>query len=926
MFMKASATSTAVFKPVRLSEGARIVLAASLLFLSGCMDTISAVTPAPGPSPAAFGATTATNLNNNSIQLNWPAAPSNAVSFTVYQTNLNTLALIPVNEGLPVSQTSIIETGLTANTLYSYVVRWIDGSGNSDGNMTVVSALTFGGVTGSTGLATTSAYVTFAAAGPSATSVNVYCSNSFQTSTLMAQASNTATSVNVTGLLSGTTYTCNVRAVVTATTLLDDNTATTSFQTVSQSAQYGFGNSGYQGVVLVQAYGDAPNAQAVGSPQAPAILARQVSITWANFGNSTYLSAYKLVRVAQGGTLNMNTSTVCTATTQTACQVCVSQPPAANSYSRTCTDFAVAISPQRYEYAVTYVVNQNPLMAEEMPAGQSTTPFRILVPIPPSYMTLVHRDSVNYEMCTLYLNQHPDPSNHQRCLYTGQGATPYSTNALGSNPLSLASGYYDFGYDLFVDRFGEGCNWTPASNGGMCNAGMSSGDCHGVLGTQQVQYYPNNTFPYVPKPPVTTIGSVGNVYWATDTNTCWYKVSASKWISNATFSASDLATLGQSPYFTSVPFASIVTNVPNTNVSVPPLVGTVHFANEVCQAQVDSTYGPKRIMRKREFVAASGFQTLAGEPNPITDTTYLNNLFSSSYIGNNSGASYTPIQACYTGTLSTFGIAGNLPYNGFNTAGVEWANNLSTTGPYQGGSIVLGSVSTQNCTSRFGIQDLLGNNGMWLSDQLSCTGNGTSGSCNGTTSSYDAGNTDLNTFYFNGTQGPGGASGSGGAAKIGIMPYGLVNAGPTNFLGVLENFAANSGIPFSNTVASYLSVPLGLPMVGNDSGNANLVSSLPVNSQLVISGGTGHSPSAPSGIIMDTSVSGTRTLNIATIGLNAAPSQVSFQNPNPGRFSFDGSAHSAMTDSEGDTLDWGFSSSLYGLGGNSGVRCVLPAE
>ncbi len=74
-------------------------------------------------------------------------------------------------------------------------------------------------------------------------------------------------------------------------------------------------------------------------------------------------------------------------------------------------------------------------IAEELPLSGNTS-FRITVPIPPANMVLSHRDSINYEMCSL-MGKPTDPLNHQRCTYSGLAKNPYNSNP-GNSPLNLS--------------------------------------------------------------------------------------------------------------------------------------------------------------------------------------------------------------------------------------------------------------------------------------------------------------------------------------------------------------------------------------------------------------------------------------------------------------------------------------------------------
>ncbi len=125
-------------------------------------------------------------------------------------------------------------------------------------------------------------------------------------------------------------------------------------------------------------------------------------------------------------------------------------------------------------------------------------------------------------------------------------------------------------------------------------------------------------------------------------------------------------------------------------------------------------------------------------------------------------------------------------------------------------SFIIGSLETSQCVSRFGAQDLVGNIWNWTSDQLTNCSTVTH-TCQGATSGLDSGNTDLNIFNFDGVQGPGGVA----AGQV-----------PANYTDqwFLQNGIVGGSGGAQGYGAGYFSAPLGLPLVGNDNGNAILIS------------------------------------------------------------------------------------------------------
>jgi len=474
------------------------------------------------------------------------------------------------------------------------------------------------------------------------------------------------------------------------------------------------GNLAYNGPLRIAAWGDAPGAPA-GTPSG-----RQVAVTWNESGGADANTVYKLLRVAEGGALDPATVAPCTSTTDTCCLVCT----VAEGNALTCTDTNVAASPKRYEYAI---IPDH----ETFPAPD--TSYRLLVPIPPHDMVLVQRDSANYEMCQR-MGASTDPFNHQRCPYAGLGAVPYNAGP-GKPALGLSGSYYDFGYNLFVDRWEAACKWTS----GAC----SIGNC-----------YRNSA----PTASPTVTAADGTVFYQTvSPGDCFVRVSG----------------VWKSMNDASVPAASralAYTNTASTTYRRPP-IADINQANAwaVCQAVVDADYGAKRLLRIREREVAIAWPWLPGEPGAIDDTTI------------------TAMEAGSSGRCNTDNLHGGTP-TAFNTAAETAASNNTVL------SYVIGSSATRNCVSRIGAQDVVGNVAEWYSDQMA-TCSSSSHTCTGGTSTLDNGNTDFAGFRFDGVQGPAATS-----------------------MWTISSRSYN---------ANYLSLPLSIPLVSNDNGNALAIGGTP---------------------------------------------------------------------------------------------------
>ncbi|MCB9086034.1 MAG: fibronectin type III domain-containing protein [Bdellovibrionaceae bacterium] len=712
-----------------------ICLCGIVLLLGSCLGKESEVTSGSSSNPSSptdpasdfgfTGVSSVSNLDDTRIQISWSAATgSDVIGYRVYEMqadgSLTTLATVPT------SILSYIHSGLTAGTLHNYVVRAVDNSNETDGNFKILSGLTYAGITSATLKGFGQVDVAFPAGSTDIQSLKIYGTVGAST-TLLKTVSSASTTASLTGLTDGANYSFTVKAVSN----LGQEDENLSTEALALPSSY---DSQYNGVMLVKAFGDAPGAP-TGQPTA-----KQVSVTWLAFTGATVSTEYVLVRVGQGGVLDMSSLPTCTNVMTSSCQVCT----ATGVGPKTCTDTNVASSPQKYDYVVTLKSGGT---TYELPTSNSA--YRVTVPVPPSNMALVHRDSANFEMCQL-MGKTSDPLNKQRCAYTGLGAVPYDKgSSVDTAPLGLSASFYDFGYNLFVDRWELGCKWTSNANGGMCGASATPGDCYGV-GT-----------------PAGSIGVAGNVYYDTTNGHCRIH-DGSSWVE---LNSSSLSDTNQ---------ALAVTNNPSDGSGKnPPLVRIDQIkSHDVCQALEDGDYGKKRLLRHREFIAASARPRLSGEPGEQSDSA-----IASQDVGSNLASS----PGCNSSNHGGVTMNGSSEFPQTDLAG-DATDTIK--------SVVLGADLTRECVSRFGIQDLVGNVWEWTSDQLD-TCNAATDICVGGTSTLDSGNRDMLNFQFDGVQGPGGVD-------------------PVN------DWTFDS----ESYSASNMSLPLGLPLVGNDNGNAVAINTL----------------------------------------------------------------------------------------------------
>jgi len=172
---------------------------------------------------------------------------------------------------------------------------------------------------------------------------------------------------------------------------------------------------------------------------------------------------------------------------------------------------------------------------------------------------------------------------------------------------------------------------------------------------------------------------------------------------------------------------------------LPPLVYIDQARSyDTCQAQsvtLDGTPTAKRLLRRKEQIAASAWSSAISDANINTYEAGNATISTSHYCNSNTnGLTYEDL---------------DIPTD-VNTLPGNSASSIR--------SVITGGTMSTLCKSRYGAQDLVGNVWEWLSDQLATCDSGTN-ECVGGTSTLDTSNTDWNAFRFDGIAGPGGTNG-----------------------------------------------------------------------------------------------------------------------------------------------------------------------
>lgn len=723
---------------------------------TSCLETRQPVAEVASASTWFEGAKSAKNLGGNpaTTKVEWVAAERAVIGYRVYsllpdpETGLTDWVLLDeVNS----ETTSYAHSNLASGQMYSYKVKAVGLDDVEDTNNKIVSTVVFEGISNVRITGKTTALVSLNSSTGSFDEVRVYAvPKAGGARKLVGSATGNVATIEATGLRSGTTYRFYVNAYMKYLSAEDGNLSFIEGQTYSDT--FGSGDASdssyaYRGVMNVQAFGLAPNAPSLPDDSVDPLFAskyptmkpnpksRLVRLTWLPFTGANSETKYKVLRAANSNIIDPHTTEACTSTKDTSCVV---NCTATGGGPKTCEDTDVSAPPKRYDYVITQIKSIDAgaeEWVEELPKENSSD-FRISVHIPPDYMVLVQRDSANYEMCT-NMGKNPNPRKFQRCEYYGIGASPFNSGP--SKPAKTYDyGFYDFGYNFFVDRYRTACNWTRTP--GAC--GNPEG-CVGVTATGI------NT----PNSPPPDVGNNGDVFLAVNGyygSNCYIK-------SSGAWKALNNNTLLQSEFDA----ATTIDPGPDGQKHRPVANNLNPYAAfNICQSK-STEYGRKRLMRHREYIVAAAQPRFAGEPNAVPDR--LESLsIEHSFVGHTAyecGTNHglaAPDVSTIAGLLDPANSRGQVT----NYSGWGATNRMPHSYVY-----FTGTQKTIRCQTRHGSQDMRAKEtlGMVFSDTFERINATTEYpmKIRGTTSDFDNGNNDMMSYDFGGGTGPSPGTASG---------------------------------------------------------------------------------------------------------------------------------------------------------------------
>lgn len=701
------------------------------LLLSGCFDSVDSEGTQPSigdyiTSEHFKGAKSARNVITG-VEISWDQVhPSKIVNaYRIYRVQGESKTLLAT---LGSDANTYIHSGLISGVRYSYIVKAVDPGNEEDKNENMVSAYAWSGLNNVQASSNTSISISFPRE-PSGANIYIFLSGEGKGRELVAilddaevsQGSYTLSQWEDGELLKpGASYEVSAELCIpdyvdeNDNCVLDGNTKTFTVFTES----YGYdstptGGPAWNGIAALRAFGYSPGTQPQSTSNDPEQTMTpseaQVELGFLPFNlpNGMLDSMYRYVVFRFGEDEVFATNTLTRACPQTfnantsldPCVIADNIHPT-NDFSdgmyhivdKTVAASSSVSTPPRYRYLVALKhlsePNNEATGYVEGLAQNRLKNFSHLTPIPPKDMVLVQREAVNFEVCRIQYNIAPDPFNHNRCGSPEVGGTPYNSSP-GNSALNLPSGFYDFGYNLFVDRYPLACKTQEAfPYDASMNSYAEDGLYNGFDLTAE-----NNTAANV----AYSVYGNGSSRHASN---CLYKDSINdRWLSIADIVQSE----GENAKDI---LGEMLTSSPdeNSNFKVYPKFSYPYWTSEMadyaCSAFETPGYGNKRIPRMREFRAFTA---------PALTRTVGSDILKDFYYDELTQATTSQSRdqhSCLRSSPST-GSRPSQILDIFNTQ-----NNPDHFTSYTGGGpniYSIGSQSTARCMSRYGVADVLEN-------------------------------------------------------------------------------------------------------------------------------------------------------------------------------------------------------------------------
>lgn len=329
-----------------------------------------------------------------------------------------------------------------------------------------------------------------------------------------------------------------------------------------------------------------------------------------------------------------------------------------------------------------------PVVKGRTTGTNETTLSSLRIIVPPTNKTLLHRWVINREMCQKITGISMTESyNNYKCEYIGPGSTYVDDDD---------TSYYDIKFDLLIDTYEAGCNFTRGS--GKCSGqGLDDIGCIG------------NIDPEDPLTPVTA--NSGSIYYSRGNGKCYINTDgAQTWKSIATLvsenggkSSPDMSTtLPMLTQAQGVPPLTHITQLEAYRLCEKTTTTITNNGSIATDFPVGANVLKGRIPSRKESFAASLW--------PSTYSSSTINTYESGvnlYGATTSGACNTKYA---DGLIFTDALLDIDDYN----------DNLPGNGSSQIKSLITGSNSTNKCVGLFGVRDIVGNVKEWAADRIFC--------------------------------------------------------------------------------------------------------------------------------------------------------------------------------------------------------------
>lgn len=257
-------------------------------------------------------------------------------------------------------------------------------------------------------------------------------------------------------------------------------------------------------------------------------------------------------------------------------------------------------------------------------------------------------------------------ANYEACIKMSETPDPTNHNRCVYVGPGDASGYYDIGTDYLVDRYEASCNYSLDSR---CTNSMCLGSG---------------------APAAIAVGSEA-IYYDRASGTCYYSPTGAAWTAVTSLTLADFASFKAFNQETQE-------TTPKAKASTFPLAPPlVHIGQQQAHQYCTGITPAKSLVSRIVQIAASAWPSTVSQVNQETREQGASLSYTTSQCNSSDGANLTYDDALISVLEDT------------------WSGMSATTSPR---FVMSGSTVTSSCSSRYDIQDLIGNVDEWNLDRF----------------------------------------------------------------------------------------------------------------------------------------------------------------------------------------------------------------